>query len=196
MLPHLTSHGSVVKSYTSPMLRTQVLAQSILTAGLVLVLHIFYVTDAKASLGGPLESIESDQKALQGKLSEIVIPQERNIQKRFSEHLIQRDGSEVREFALLDGTVFAVTWNGPTQPDLSVLLGSYYEEYQDTLSSLQRSGSQRSNGRVAQRRGHSARVIRSKNLVIERSGHMRDIRGKAYLPQLMPDGVGPKDLHG
>lgn len=178
------------------MLPTQAFRKALLALTLASLLHITYVSKAMASLGGPLDSIESDRKAFEGKLSEIVVPQARNAQRHYTEHLIQQDGTEIREYALPDGTVFAVTWRGPTQPDLSVLLGSYYNEYQDTLALLQRSTSQHSNDRTAQRRGRSARVIRSKNMVLERSGHMRDIRGKAYLPQLMPDGVHPEDLLG
>jgi hypothetical protein len=144
--------------------------------------QLFFVTHAMASLGGSIESIESDRKAFEGKLRAMT---SENSQKKYSVHEISRDGTQVFEYALPNGTVFAVSWRGPTQPDLSVLLGDYFHEYQEIASS----------GRTAQRRGRSARVIRSKNMVIERAGHMRDVRGKAYLPNLMPKEVKPEDLH-
>lgn len=159
---------------------------------LLFLLHTMYLNQAGASLGGSLSSIETDRKAFEGKLSEITAPAVDHGPEKFTEHLIRQDGMEIREYAIPDGTVFAVTWRGPAQPDLSVLLGNYFDEYQERVSQLERSN----NGRTAQRRGRSSRVIRSKNMVIEHSGHMRDVRGKAYLPKLMPNGVRPEDLHG
>jgi hypothetical protein len=154
-------------------------------------IQIFFASHAMASLGGPIDTIESDRKAFEGKLRSLTTT---GSQKKYTVHEISRDGTRIFEYALPNGTVFAVSWRGPTQPDLSVLLGDYFQEYQDRLSSLNRSEPS-SEGRMAQRRGRSARVIRSKNMVIERSGHMRDIRGKAYLPSLMPQEVRPEDLH-
>lgn len=170
--------------------------QKVLRAiGPLALVHLFFVAQAIASLGGSIESIESDRKAFEGKLRSMTTE---SSQKKYTVHEISRDGTQIFEYALPDGTVFAVSWRGPTQPDLSVLLGDYYREYQDTLSSLNRSGNPTGNTadhRTIQRRGRSTRVIRSKNMVIERSGHMRDIRGKAYLPSLMPKEVKPEDLH-
>ncbi|MFL5812483.1 MAG: DUF2844 domain-containing protein [Bdellovibrionia bacterium] len=157
--------------------------------GALALIHVFFISHAIASLGGSIDSIESDRKAFEGKLRSLTTT---DSQKKYTVHEISRDGTQIFEYALPNGTVFAVSWRGPTQPDLTVLLGDYYQEYQDKLSSLNRASS---DGRTAQRRGRSARVIRSKNMVIERSGHMRDIRGKAYLPKLMPKDVKPEDLH-
>lgn len=150
-------------------------------------LHSVFITHAFASLGGSIDSIESDRKAFEGKLRSVTTS---DSQRGYTVHEISQDGLKILEYALPNGKVFAVSWRGPTQPDLTVLLGKYYSEYEQSITALNRPS-----GRSAQRRGRSARVIRSKNLVIERSGHMRDIRGKAYLPNLMPNGLTAEDLH-
>src|SRR5689334_12846026 len=40
------------------------------------------------------------------------------------------DGAVVREYLSPGGEVFAVSWRGPTNPDLVRLLGDYYPELQ------------------------------------------------------------------
>jgi hypothetical protein len=147
----------------------------------VLVLSI--VDHADASLGGKADTIETDRKAFQGRLGRVIHPSENS---DLSIHEINRDGTTIREYALPDGTVFAVTWRGITQPDLSVLLGKLYPEYEKAISTQAGSG--------IRRHSRTSRVIRSKNMVIEHAGHMRDVRGKAYLPNLMPEGIEPKDI--
>jgi hypothetical protein len=171
--------------------------KKLLQAGMPLAIAYLLLSahHAGASLGGSIDSIESDRKAFEGKLrsfspSGSPSGTSSGPQRQFTIHEISQDGTKIQEYALPDGTVFAVSWRGPTQPDLSVLLGNYYSEYEQTLLKLNRPS-----GRTAQRRGRSSRIIRSKNLVIERSGHMRDVRGKAYLPDLMPTGLKAEDLH-
>jgi hypothetical protein len=139
-----------------------------------------------ASLGGTLDSIESDRKRFEGRLALLkpIAPDH-----HYRVHEITQDGNQIREYSSSDGKVFAVSWRGPTQPDLSILLGTYFQEYQESLTQKERTS-----GRTAQRRGRSARILRSKNLVVERSGHMRDVRGKAYLPDRLPKGFHSSDI--
>jgi hypothetical protein len=149
-------------------------------------------SNAHASLGGSIDSIESDRKALSGRLSKIAPT---GVSERFTVHEIAQGSSTIREYALPDGTVFAVTWRGMTQPDLSVLFGSYFNDYQNALASMNQAGVLGTpETRHIQRRGRAARVVRGQNIVVERSGHMRDVRGKAYVPRLMPRDVLPEDL--
>jgi hypothetical protein len=84
----------------------------------------------------------------------------------------------VREYLNASGTVFAVTWNGGQQPDLKVLLGGHFSDYEKALGTSQRS---------AGRQSHFA--VKGPDLVLERSGHMRSLHGRAYLPSLLPTGV-------
>jgi len=84
-------------------------------------------------------------------------------------------GHVIREYVSLTGTVFGVTWQGPSKPDLKQLLGTHFDELQQTAKP------------AAIRRGPV--VIHQPNLVFEMSGHMRAFSGRAYLPQLVPEGV-------
>lgn len=142
---------------------------------LVFVMTIFGSSFSHASLGGPISSIESDRQALNGQIRT-------SSHGNYSISDISQDGTTVHEYRRTDGTVFAVSWRGLTQPDLSVILGSYYQEYRD--ADLPRST----------RQARGARVIRSDNLVMERSGHMRDVRGKAYVPALLPQGFKAEEI--
>lgn len=90
-------------------------------------------------------------------------------------------GTTVREYAVPGGRVFAVSWRGPMPPDLSQLLGSYYTDYQTALA--------------AQQPGHTRRLqLDSGRMVYQTAGHMRDLRGTAYVPTLMPQGLSPGEL--
>ncbi|MGD0501656.1 MAG: DUF2844 domain-containing protein [Steroidobacteraceae bacterium] len=89
-------------------------------------------------------------------------------------------GTVLREYAGLDGKVFAVTWNGPFIPNLKQSLGSYFAEFA-----------------AAAPAAHGTRQhleVRGPDLVVESAGHMRAHHGIAYLPQALPSGVSVGDL--
>jgi hypothetical protein len=90
------------------------------------------------------------------------------------------DGVTVREYAALDGIVFAVTWSGPVRPDMAALLGSYFPN----VASAARHG----------RRGTGPLVERNGDLQIESIGHQGQFTGKAWLPRLVPARVDMGDL--
>src|SRR4051794_6422217 len=88
-----------------------------------------------ASLGDTKTSIQKDQKALKGKRGKVLSRTD------YSVHEIALKERVVKEYVLSNGTVFAVSWQGVSQPDLSVLLGQFYEEYeQASLRQNQQSG--------------------------------------------------------
>ena len=159
-----------------------------------LIWAIYFLTlqfdDSHASLGGPLSSIQADRQALLGKKEKFASKsaqnaknvQNANLEKSYSVHEIQLSGRSIREYLSSNGIVFAVTWRGVSQPDLSVLLGSYFPEYKAATAQLRN-----------QRRG-TPQVIRSKKVVVEKSGHMRDVRGKAYLPEFVPVGFDVAEI--
>ncbi|MGZ3697718.1 MAG: DUF2844 domain-containing protein [Bdellovibrionota bacterium] len=140
-------------------------------------LSIFTGFCAHASLGGPALSVEHDRNALRGQ------------QKVLSRHgysiheLTLPEGQTVREYVDASGTVFAVTWQGATQPDLSLLPGDHFQEFQNAQSAEPPPGPRRPSA-----------TTRSGNLVVVRSGHMRDLRGKAYLETELPRNLRAKDL--
>jgi hypothetical protein len=89
-------------------------------------------------------------------------------------------GTVLREYAALDGKVFAVTWNGPFIPNLKQSLGSYFNEFAAQA------------GAAHGTRKHLE--VRQPDLVVESGGHMRAHHGLAYLPQALPSGVSVGDL--
>ena len=91
-------------------------------------------------------------------------------------------GTVVNEYAAPAGKVFAVSWRGQMPPDLSQLLGSYYPSYQTALAA-------RPSG---VRNRHV--LLNSGGMVFVAGGHMRDLRGIAYVPALMPQGLSAGDL--
>lgn len=97
-------------------------------------------------------------------------------------HEIQTSaGTAVREYVSPSGSVFAVAWNGPWQPDLKQLLGSHFAEYQQALQSSTR----QSRGPIS---------VHLPNLVVELSGHMRSFSGRAYLVDQVPAGVSMESI--
>ncbi len=146
-----------------------------------------------ATLGGPAQSIATDQQALGGQLRILNQPQSSTGEPGLPEgtpapsnptyaveQISMPTGVTVNEYLAPDGTVFAVSWRGPRPPDLSQLLGSYFAEFQTAAAAPQA------------QRGHL--LIRTESLVVETSGHMRDLRGRAYLPALLPPGVKADEI--
>jgi uncharacterized protein DUF2844 len=84
-------------------------------------------------------------------------------------------GIRVREYASPNGIVFGVTWNGPWMPDLRQLLGPYFNQYMVAAQ-----GKKAARGPVS---------IQLPGLVVERGGHARSFFGRAYVPQIIPQGV-------
>lgn len=87
----------------------------------------------------------------------------------------------LREFVAPSGVVFAVTWQGPIRPDLRQALGQYFEPFVSAPR-----------GKFADRRHVQ---IQQGDLVVQMSGHMRALFGRAYLLSAVPSGVNMGDLH-
>ncbi len=130
-------------------------------------------TPALAALGGPLAAASADGSP---SLSA------RSLRAGTAAGLggatvITASGVTVHEYAGPDGTVFALSWSGPTVPDLQRLYGSYFPSYVA--------------GRGTPGPGaYRAPVrVRGPQLVAHAWGHMRDYAGSAYVPALVPPGV-------
>jgi hypothetical protein len=123
---------------------------------------------ALAALGGDLATVIADQAHVSGKLATVRA-------YRYTIHEIAvPSGARVRQFASPEGTVFGVTWSGPTMPDLRQMLGPHFDQYVAA---------------VAQRRVRGPVVVELPGLVVHATGHMRDFQGRAYLPEAVPPGV-------
>jgi hypothetical protein len=92
-------------------------------------------------------------------------------------------GTNVREFSTPAGVVFAVAWRGPVLPDLSDLLGHYFDAFKIEVDQA----------RATSRRGGPVNIQRA-DLVVQSNGRMRNFFGHAYAPTLIPTGVNVNDL--
>jgi len=132
---------------------------------------------AMAALGDNAASVLADQARMKGAL--------RSVDHRaYVMHEISGTTGTVREFVSPAGAVFGVAWEGQFPPDLRQLLGPYYQQAQQAAQAPQ------------QQRGRRAPVvIETPGLVLYEAGHMRNFRGQAYVPQLVPQGVQSSDIH-
>jgi hypothetical protein len=129
---------------------------------------------ASATLGEPESSISTEKQASKASIKESSVGS-------YRVHEIESSsGTVIREYAGLDGKVFAVTWHGPFMPNLRDALGQYFDEYAAAASS----------GRAD--RNHVQ--VKQDDLVVRVGGHMRAYHGLAYLPPAVPSGVSIGDL--
>jgi hypothetical protein len=84
-------------------------------------------------------------------------------------------GTIVREYSNAAGVVFAVSWNGPTLPDLRTLLG-------DKFTTMTSAAGKRPKA------GHSQLAVEQSDVVIVSNGHMRSFAGHAWIPSALPAG--------
>ena len=133
----------------------------------VMLVMLVYPICVSAALGGDAASVNADQLELNATLRTTPASQ-------FTQFELQMpSGTMVREYVSPAGSVFAVTWEGPSLPDLRQVLGSYFQQYVDAI----------------QGGGVGSRVVEQPGLVVYSGGHMRAFRGRAYVPQLLPQGV-------
>jgi hypothetical protein len=135
---------------------------------IIIALAVFALP-ARAGLGGTVESVKSDQEAMKGTLQVTSL-------SGYEIHEIQSpQGVKVREFVSPNGTVFGVAWQGPWTPDLHQLLGQYFDQYVKAAQSKKTA-----RGPVS---------IQLPGLVVERGGHPRSFVGRAFVPEMIPQGV-------
>ena len=134
------------------------------------------IKDAQASLGQLEASIEDDRQKISA------VRHASRIGNSYTVHEIANQRINIREY-VSHGVVFAVSWTGARHPDLTGLLGKYFQDYQN---------SSRHSVKVRGVRSHGS--IHGQNVIVEKSGHMRWIQGKAYVPNLMPMGVTSSEI--
>jgi uncharacterized protein DUF2844 len=132
---------------------------------------------AFAALGEDESTIPADQAQMRASLR---VTRTAN----YAVHEMQTPaGHLIREYASPTGTVFGVAWQGPSKPDLRQLLGAHFDEFIQAAQAAQ-----------ANRHGHGPLTINQPGLVVQSGGHMRAFVGRAYLPQVLPQGVRPEDI--
>lgn len=137
---------------------------------------LVFSRQAQATLGAGADSIAGDYQALSASKRATTTRANYTVQE------VASDATTVREYLTLSGVVFAVAWNGLVHPDLTVLLGSYAGEYQVAKRQSPRKHGQRN------------LKVRSNRVVVETWGHMRNLQGRAYLPDLLPAGVNVNEI--
>jgi hypothetical protein len=99
-------------------------------------------------------------------------------------HEVQlENGTTVREYTTPAGLVFAVAWRGPVLPDLTALLGAYFNTFKAETDQTRMMG----------KRGSPVSIDRD-GLVVRSNGRMRNFFGYAYAPALIPAGVIINDV--
>ena len=129
------------------------------------------VDPADATLGEPAASVDTDLLRLGGYRAAKTASSGYEIEE------IRSDATTVREFISPEGVVFALAWNGLVHPNLTPLLGTYATDYQQALKDTPRTP------------GRKSLQVSSPRVVVEKWGHMRNLQGRAYAPDLLPPGV-------
>jgi Protein of unknown function (DUF2844) len=133
------------------------------------IFNILFISGALASgachaeLGGTTASILVEQKQFNSQLTST----QQNGYSTYTQTLAS--GTTFQEYASNTGIIFAVSWSGPSLPNLQTLLGNYYGNY---LSAAQQS----------RRSIYSS----SDSLVIQSTGMMGAFQGFAFLPKQAP----------
>lgn len=143
----------------------------------IILIHVTAGTPVWAVLGQAKASIEKDHAAMGGQVRS-------KLAQGYSVETITVAGMSIKEYVSPDGTVFAVAWRGTGVPNLRLLFGTYFDEYLDALTELQ-------NKKPRIRR---PLMLKTANLVVERSGHARNTWGRAFIPSRLPAMVSPKDI--
>ena len=143
-------------------------------------------TSAYAALGETADSIAADAASFNAVTVQQVARPARNapaVKAYTVDRMTIASGIEVKEYVSPNGRVFAVTWRGRRPPDLAVLLGSYFTQYQNAANA---------GGLTAHGLHHAS--VRGSDVTVETAGHMRDMWGRALLPALLPPGVEQAEI--
>ena len=131
---------------------------------------------ALAALGGDVSSVETDRAQMKASVKTTQA-------ETYSLQEIQAPGGTViREYVSPTGRVFAVAWRGPFFPDMQQILGAYFQPYSAALQ--------------AQPKHYGRRPlnIQQSGLVVQSGGHMRAYWGRAYVPEMLPQGVNADEI--
>lgn len=130
---------------------------------------------AWASLGGDETTVQADQNRMAATLRTTSRDLYTINEMRAPNNVV------VREFVSPAGKVFGVAWQGPSRPDLSQVLGAYFETFTKAQQKMGRTGRGPLN-------------IQQPGLVVQMAGHARNFVGQAYVPQMLPAGVSPQEI--
>lgn len=132
---------------------------------------------ALAALGGDSASVEADRMSLKAQARPATSA------SGYEVHAITLPGGTVvREYLSPAGKVFALSWHGPSIPDLRQMLGNYYPRFAEALKSAPHPGN------------HRHLKVDEPNLVVESFGRMRAFSGRAWDPALLPANFSTSEI--
>jgi hypothetical protein len=147
----------------------------------IAILSVSLALPAAASLGGDVDSVQADATHMQA-MHRIA-----STTAKYTVHEIQfTGGTVVREYVSPSGQVFGVAWQGPGLPDMQQLFGSYFAQYAQGLQAARADASRRAR--------RAPILIQQPGLVVQMGGHFRAFSGSAYIPDMLPQGVGPEAI--
>jgi hypothetical protein len=150
-----------------------------LPAALAVALPLAWAGPARAELGGPLSTVQTDGARMSARMVSADMG-------NYALHTLTRaNGGTVHELTNAGGEVFAVTWSGPGKPDLRSLLGRYFATFQAANAAT---------GRGLHSPLRRAPQVNQADLQIQTEGHMGFFRGVAFIPSLAPAGFSVNDL--
>lgn len=133
---------------------------------------------ALASLGGNVNSVESDRVQMKANIQVMQ-------HDAYAVHEMQLPGGTVvDEYVSAAGKVFAVAWHGQFPPPMQQILGEYFQQYTTALQAQP----------TTKMYGHRPLNIQEQGLVVQAGGHMRAYYGRAYIPDLLPQGVAASQI--
>ena len=131
---------------------------------------------AWATLGGDPTSVEADRAHMKG-----AVRVSTATAAPYSVHEITTaTGMTVREY-VAGGKVFGFAWRGITAPDLRQLLGSYYGEFAQAAS-------------TPHPINHHHLSVETTGLRVYSAARSRSFYGRAWAPDLIPQGVSTDDI--
>lgn len=130
----------------------------------------------EATLGESGYTVDSDRKALSA------VRGATKAHNSYTVHEFNSNSTLVREYVSSSGVVFGIAWKGLIHPDLTQLLGSYAGEYLEALQQISR------------QHGSRRLKVKTNRVVVEKWGHMRNLQGRAYAPDLIPPGVSVDEI--
>lgn len=124
-----------------------------------------------AELGGTTASILAEQKQFNSQLTST----QQNSYSIYTQTLTS--GTSIQEYVAPSGIVFAISWSGPTLPNIQAIFGNYYANYLSAAEQARRSI-----------------YTSSETLVIQSTGMMGAFQGFAFLPKQAPAGFTINNL--
>ncbi len=129
-----------------------------------------------ASLGGDVNSVAADRAEMNASVNVTHAD-------AYDIHEMQSPGGTVvDEYVSSAGKVFAVAWHGQFPPQMQQILGGYFQQYTAALQAQPR------------HYGHRPLNIQTPNFVLQTGGHMRAYFGRAYIPDMLPEGIKPEEI--